>query len=96
MVKSEENSVDRRDFLKIAAGSAAALVASAPRVGAQESSARPSHEQSSEGAKKVDAPATERTTGTSAEIHIPKGWPLSYRVFVTNKFPKRLLIELSC
>ena len=49
MVKSEENSVDRRNFLKIAAGSAAALVASAPRANAQENSARPSHEQTSEG-----------------------------------------------
>src|SRR3977135_3690457 len=73
MVKSEENSVDRRNFLKIAAGSAAALVASAPRVGAQKNSARPSHEQTSEEAKKVDAPATERTTETSADNPYTQG-----------------------
>jgi hypothetical protein len=65
MAKSEENSVDRRNFLKIAAGSAAALVASAPRASAQETSARPSDEQmSGEAKKKVDAPATERTPET--------------------------------
>jgi anaerobic selenocysteine-containing dehydrogenase len=67
MAKSEENSVDRRDFLKIAAGSAAALVASAPGASAEEDSARPSHEQMSEESKKLDAPATERTTETPAD-----------------------------
>src|ERR1700686_2269149 len=73
MFKSEENSVDRRNFLKIAAGSAAALVASAPRASAQENSARPSHEQVSEEAKKIDAPATERTTETLTDNPYTQG-----------------------
>src|SRR3979490_1853795 len=73
MIKPEENSVDRRNFLKIAVGSAAALVASAPRVGAQERSARPSREQTSEEAKKVDPPTTERTTETSADNPYTQG-----------------------
>jgi aconitate decarboxylase len=66
MVKSEENSVDRRNFLKIAAGSAAALVASAPGASAHETSARPSEEQTFEGAKKVDLPTAERAAETAA------------------------------
>src|SRR6202166_1960088 len=73
MIKSEEKSVDRRNFLKIAAGSAAALVASAPRASAQENNARPSHEQMSEEAKKVDVPATERTTETPADNPYTQG-----------------------
>ena len=55
MPKSEGNSVDRRNFLKIAAGSAAALVASAPKASAQSTSVRPSEEPALEGTKKVDA-----------------------------------------
>src|SRR5690242_15126997 len=35
MLNSDENSVDRRHFLKFAAGSAAALVVNAPGAGAQ-------------------------------------------------------------
>src|ERR1700674_1885725 len=73
MDKSEENSVDRRNFLKIAAGSAAALVASAPGARAHETSARPPHEQTSEVAKKVDAPAAERTTETPADNPYTQG-----------------------
>ena len=42
MVEPEENSVDRRNFLKVAAGSAAALVASAPSSGRTKAGARPS------------------------------------------------------
>src|SRR5258708_14152208 len=73
MVKSEENSVDRRNFLKIAAGSGAALVATAPGVGAQVTGARPTEEQKREGAKKVDAPATERTTEAPADNPYTQG-----------------------
>src|SRR3984893_247307 len=73
MFKSEENSVDRRNFLKIAAGSAAALVASAASASTQENSARPSHEQTPEEVKKVDAPATERTTEGPADNPYTQG-----------------------
>jgi hypothetical protein len=55
MVESEENSVAGCNFLKIAAGSAAALVASAPKASAQGTSVRPSEEPALEGTKKVDA-----------------------------------------
>src|SRR5258708_357979 len=66
MLKSEENSVDRRNFLKLAAGSAAALVASAPRASAQETGVRPSEAHTFEGAKKVNVPTTERAAETAA------------------------------
>jgi 2-methylcitrate dehydratase PrpD len=66
MVKSEENSVDRRNFLKIAAGSAAALVASAPKAGARETGARLSEQQALEGAKKVDVVTPARAAETAA------------------------------
>jgi len=91
MVKSEENSVDRRNFLKIAAGSAAALVASAPRVGAQENSARPSHEQTSEEGKKVDAPATERTTETSADNPYTQGMATFVSGLRYEQIPKEVI-----
>ena len=67
MVNSKQNSVDRRNFLKIAAGSAAALVANAPSVSARENSARPSHEQTSAEPKKVDAPSIDRTIEAPAD-----------------------------
>ena len=73
MFKPDEKSVDRRNFLKIAAGSAAALVASAPSASAQENSARPSHEQISEGAMKADASATERTNETPSNNPYTQG-----------------------
>ena len=57
MVTLEENSVDRRNFLKIAAGSAAALVVSAPAVSAREVGTRPAEEQSPERTTQVDAPS---------------------------------------
>ena len=64
MVKSEENSVDRRNFLKIAGGSAAALVASASQASARGTSAHFSEEQALEGTKKVDAPTAARAADT--------------------------------
>jgi MmgE/PrpD N-terminal domain len=73
MVKSEENSVDRRNFLKIAAGSAVALVANAPGVGAQVTGARTTEEQKSEGAKKVDVPTSERASETVADNPYTQG-----------------------
>ncbi len=57
MNNSEENSVDRRNFLKVAA-SAAALVTSAPQATAQPTGARPSTDPAPQGTKKTDAPAT--------------------------------------
>ncbi len=66
MVKSEENTVDRRNFLKIAASGAAALVATAPRGSAQEIGARPPEEQTLERAKKVDAPAREGAAASAS------------------------------
>ncbi|HEV2522246.1 MAG TPA: MmgE/PrpD family protein [Candidatus Acidoferrales bacterium] len=73
MVKSKEDSVDRRNFLKIAAGSAAALVASASTVSAQQNSARPFHEQTLVDTKKVDAPATGHTSETPADNPYTQG-----------------------
>src|ERR1700739_3079368 len=66
MVKSEENAVGRRNFLKIAAGSAAALVASAPKASARGTGARPSGEQAPAVAKKVDGVTTARAAETTA------------------------------
>src|SRR5207245_2068808 len=73
MVKSEENSVDRRNFLKIAAGSAAALVASAPKANAQGAGARLSEEQALVGAKKVDVRTTARAAETAASNPYTQG-----------------------
>jgi 2-methylcitrate dehydratase PrpD len=74
MIKSEQHSVDRRNFLKITAGTAAALVASAPRAGGQENSDRPSNKQTSgERKTKVDAPAGERTAERSANNPYTQG-----------------------
>jgi aconitate decarboxylase len=90
MVKSEENPVDRRNFLKFAAGSAAALVASAPKVGAQKNSARPSHEQTSE-AMKVDVPATERATETTADNPYTQGMAAFVSGLRYEQIPKEVI-----
>src|SRR3982074_285861 len=90
MDKSEENSVDRRNFLKFAAGSAAALVASAPKVGAKKNSARPSHEQTSE-AMKVDVPATERATETTADNPYTQGMAAFVSGLRYEQIPKEVI-----
>jgi aconitate decarboxylase len=56
MVNSQKNSVNRRNFLRIAAGSAAALVAGAPAVSGADAGVIPAEIQKSEDTKPVAAP----------------------------------------
>src|SRR5215472_3462454 len=65
MIKAEEDSVSRRKFLKVAAGGAAALVASVPKASAQATDVRPTEQQPLDAAKKVGVVTTGPTSGNA-------------------------------
>src|SRR3984893_151845 len=91
MVNSEEHSVDRRNFLKIAAGSAAALVANAPGVGAQVIGARPTEKEKSEEAKKLDVATSERASETVADNPYTQGMAAFVSGLRYEQIPREVL-----
>src|ERR1700682_1500239 len=91
MVNSEEHSVDRRNFLKIAAGSAAALVANAPGVSAQVIGARPSEKEKSEETQKFDVATSERASETVADNPYTQGMAAFVSGLRYEQIPREVL-----
>lgn len=91
MIKSEEDSVSRRNFLKAAAGGAAALVASVPKASAQGTSARPSEAQPLEGTKKVEVATTGPSSGTVAGNPYTQGMAAFVSGLRYDRIPKEVI-----
>jgi len=91
MIKSGEDSVSRRNFLIVAAGSAAAALANVPKASAQGPAARPSEAQPLEGPKKVDGAATGLASGTVAGNPYTQGMAAFVSSLRYDRIPKEVI-----